>query len=671
MRALLLAALAAASPSSWAQSAPQTVIVTGNPLGSGETATPASALGGNALALRRAATLAETLDGLPGVAATWFGPNANRPVIRGQDGDRIRLLSNAGASLDASGLSFDHAVPLEPLVIERIEVLRGPAALLYGGGAIGGVVNALDNRIPKSPLAEVAGAVETRLGGAAQERAVSALLEGGAQGLSWHADAFARRSGDLRVPAFEPPVEDGGGGSDTRRRVVNSASRAEGGALGVSRAWRDGHAGVSIETFGQVYGVVAEDDITIRMRRERLAAAGEVRALAGWVSTVRGHVAATDYRHEEVESGGVIGTTFATRGTDARLEAVLAPTRVAGGRLDTSVGLQAESARFSALGQEAFVPSTHTRQTAAFVLARWSWAAGSHASVGLRGEQVQVRSEGDAAGEAARFGLADTRRFTPRSASLSVVWAAAPAWQLSASAAATERAPTSYELYANGLHAATGTFERGDPQQTLERGRNLDLALAWRNGSRQLKLSAFASRFARYIALSPTGEPDFIDDAGQAHPVYAFRGVRARLQGFEVEAQWPLLDGPRPVVLDARADAVRGVEEPTGAPLPRLAPRRLSVGLSAHLGAWQARLEARHAWAQRRVPADDTPTAGWTVLDLGASREFQFMGHASLLIVKLGNLGHTLAYSATTIATVRPLAPLPGRSLSVSWRVGF
>ena len=202
MRHTLIAAACVAALPAWAQdatvSAPsqasQQVIVTGNPLRQADPAAPASVLSDEALAVRRSSTLGETLDGLPGVAATGFGLNASRPVIRGQDGDRIRILSNAGASLDASSLSFDHAVPLDPLVIERIEVLRGPAALLYGGSALGGVVNAIDNRIPKSPLEPLSGALELRGGGAARERALSGLVEGGADGLAWHADGFARRT---------------------------------------------------------------------------------------------------------------------------------------------------------------------------------------------------------------------------------------------------------------------------------------------------------------------------------------------------------------------------------------------------------------------------------------------------------------------------------------------
>ncbi|MDP1791898.1 MAG: TonB-dependent receptor plug domain-containing protein, partial [Methylibium sp.] len=168
------------------------VVVTGNPLDSDGIATPYSVLAGPGLVLKRGSSLGETLSGLPGVSSSYFGPNANRPVIRGQDGDRIRVLNNAGATLDASALSFDHAVPIDPLVVERLEVLRGPAALLYGGSAVGGVVNAIDNRIPKAAIDGVGGALELRGGGAARERSAGALVEAGGNGLAIHADVFAR-----------------------------------------------------------------------------------------------------------------------------------------------------------------------------------------------------------------------------------------------------------------------------------------------------------------------------------------------------------------------------------------------------------------------------------------------------------------------------------------------
>src|SRR5438552_2620511 len=229
----------AQSQPSLAAAPPSTVVITGNPLGSTDIATPSTVLSGEGLVLRRGSSLGETLDGLPGVSSSYFGPNANRPVIRGQDGDRIRVLSNAGASLDASSLSFDHAVPIDPLVVERIEVLRGPAALLYGGSAVGGVVNTIDNRIPRQRLDIVSGAAEIRLGGAASERGASGLVESGSNRFALHADAFWRNTDDLRVPEFDRPLERGG--SERRDRIVNSASKAKGGALGGSLVWDHGY----------------------------------------------------------------------------------------------------------------------------------------------------------------------------------------------------------------------------------------------------------------------------------------------------------------------------------------------------------------------------------------------------------------------------------------------
>jgi iron complex outermembrane receptor protein len=190
-------------------------------------------LSGDELVLRRGSSLGETLKGQPGVSSTWFGPNANRPTIRGFDGDRLRILSNSGSSLDASSLSFDHAVAMDPLAVERIEVLRGPAALLYGGNAIGGVVNAIDNRIPKDRLDGVSGSAEVRLGGAERERGGAALVEAGNGRFALHADAFGRRTSDLRVPRYTP-VDAEGNVLAATTTVRNSAARTSGGALGGS-----------------------------------------------------------------------------------------------------------------------------------------------------------------------------------------------------------------------------------------------------------------------------------------------------------------------------------------------------------------------------------------------------------------------------------------------------
>jgi iron complex outermembrane recepter protein len=665
----LCAALLLAATCAQAQQQLPKVLVTGNPLRSNEVATPSSVLSGNGLVLRRGGSLGDTLDGLPGVSASYFGPNANRPVIRGQDGDRIRVLSNSGASLDASSLSFDHAVPIDPLVVERVEVLRGPAALLYGGSAVGGVVNTIDNRIPTARIDGLTGAVEARLGGAARERAASALVETGSDRLALHADAFVRNTSDLRVPAFERQLADG---STVRRtRVVNSASRAHGGALGASIVWDRGYLGASADAYRNEYGIVAEEDIQIQMRRDRVALAGELRTPDAFISTWRGQATSTDYQHQEIEGDGSVGTTFKTRGTDGRFEAVHRAFNLGNGQLEGTIGAQFESSRFSAVGEEAFVPSTRTHQQAAFIVERWNWGSGHHVSAGLRAERVRVSSEGDAPGADDQFGPAQERRFSPRSASIGTVFALLPQWQLSASWAHTERAPTSYELYANGVHAATSAFERGDPQQQLERGRNFDVALGWKNGHSHFKIGVFESRFANYIALSATGEPDFVDDAGDTFPVFAFRGVRARLHGVEIEGSWRAWASAQTVDVDGKLDIVRGTDLDRGEALPRLPPLRATLGLNLAQGPWTARAEVQHARAQDRVPATDTATAGWTLVNLSVSHTVKLGERPGLLFLKLQNLGNTLAYSASTVGTVRALSPLPGRGLTAGVRLAF
>ncbi|MEK8031323.1 TonB-dependent receptor [Ideonella sp. DXS29W] len=670
------AACALVSNTMWAQSASmtagaasQTVVVTGNPLGNEDLTAPASTLSGDKLTLRRGGSLGETLDGLPGVSATYFGPNANRPVIRGQDGDRIRVLSNAGASLDASSLSFDHAVPIDPLVVERIEVLRGPAALLYGGSAVGGVVNAIDNRIPSDAIQGVKGAVEGRLGGAANERGVSGLVETGGDGFALHADAFWRKTDDLRVPEFDRPLDDGT--TERRDRVSDSAGEAKGGAVGGSAVWQHGHLGASVDTYRNNYGAVAEEGIVIHMKRDKFALAGEVRDLGTFITTVRGQLGYTDYQHQEVEATGEIGTTFKNKGTDFRLEAIHAKQAFGGGELEGVWGLQGESSKFEALGEEGFVPTTQSRQLALFAVEQWAVSRSTRLSAGLRYENAQVDSDGDPADAVEpKFGPARERSFSPLNASLGLVHQWSPQWQLSANGSFTERAPVSYELYANGVHAATGTFERGDVDLAKERGRHLDLGLQWKRGEDRAKISAFYSRFSNYIVLQATGEPDVVD-GDESFPVYAFRGVPAQLYGLELEGQVRLLDAASKLDLDGHADWVRGTDRATGEPLPRLAPVRMTVGLNWQMGDWSARAEVQHAEKQTRVPDDDTATPSWTIVNLAASYRIRLGERDGLLFAKVNNLTNELAYNASTIATVRPLSPLPGRALMAGLRVSF
>lgn len=645
--------------------APLVVVVTGNPLANDAPVQPTSVLAGEGLALRRSASLGDTLDGLPGVAATGFGPNASRPVLRGLDGDRVRLLDNGGASVDASNLSFDHAVAIDPLAVERVEVLRGPAALLYGGSATGGVVNLIDNRIPRAPAAGFGGRAELRLGGAAAERAGAAVLDGGLGSFAWHADAFARKTDDLRVPRYTP-VE-GGTALEPATRVRNSAAEAHGGALGAGWVGAQGFAGASVDTLRHDYGVTAEPDVTIRLQRDRLALAGEWRDTGGPFTRLSLQGGHTRYEHQEVEGDGAVGTTFSSRGSDLRAEAQHAPW--AG--LRGVVGVQLETLDFSALGEEAFVPGTQTRSAAVFVLEQWSRGPAT-LSAGVRGERVRVASDGDTPDAAEpRFGAASERRFTPASAALGAALDAGGGWRATASFGHTERAPAYYELYANGLHLATAAFEVGDPTLGVERSRHAEAGLAWRQGASQVSLNLWRTAFSRFISLDATGAS--VDVDGEPVPEYRFDGVRARLAGAELDGRWRAFEGGGLTLdLSGSFDAVRGDNLDSGEPLPRLAPRRARLGLEAAGGAWRGGVLLRHAARQDRVPASDSATPGWTQLDLWAGASFALGGgREARLTAKLANATDRLAYNAGTVATLRGLAPLPGRALSVTLQVSM
>lgn len=653
------------------------VIVTGNPLDSREVTAPVSVLEGDGLVLRRGSSLGATLDGLPGVSSTYFGPNANRPVIRGLDGDRVRILSNAGASLDASSLSFDHAVPIDPLVVERVEVLRGPGALLYGGSAIGGVVNTIDNRIPRERLKGTSGAAELRLGGADSERGAAALVETGNDRFGLHVDAAGRNTSDLRVPEFTP-VSDGVAQPRTGR-VANSAARSRSGAVGGSLLFDQGYLGMSVDHYENRYGIVVEPDVTVKMRRDHLGLAGELRAPAGadtlGFTRVRANFNSTRYQHQEIQGSGAVGTTFRTSGQEARVEATHAPVRALGG-LRGVVGLQVEDVNFSALGQEAFVPSTHTGKRSLFALEELGWVGGT-ASAGLRLERIRVASDGDADPAQPKFGSAASRRFNLRSYSLGNVTRWAPAWSLTASYSATERAPTSFELYANGLHAATAAVERGAPDLGAERGRNLDLALLWTGHDRHVRLGGYLSRFSRFIALDATGATVNLPNSNGGvddYPEYAFRAVKARLRGVELEASQRLRTADWTFDLSGQLDLTRARNLDTGEALPRVAPRRIRLGLGAGRGLWSAQADVVNAARQDDVPATDIATPGYSLVNLSLSRKFSFGEGGqrdAYWFVKLNNVGDRLAYSASAVQTIRGLSPLPGRALQTGVRVSF
>ncbi|MDR0902965.1 MAG: TonB-dependent receptor [Opitutaceae bacterium] len=542
----------------------ENLVVTATPYTRGQAgiAQPSSVLAGRRLLLNQNTSLGELLSGETGVASTWFGPGASRPVIRGLGGDRVRVLANSIGTIDASVTSPDHAVSLDPLLVERVEIVRGPAALLYGGNAVGGVVNVIDHRIHTTlPDAPLNGRAEGRVNSVNDEESAGAVLEGRAGRLAWHLDGYRRSTGDTRIPghaksgriraeeAREHEEEHGhedhaheGEGGDVFGRIANTAITTDGGAAGLSYIGPRGYIGVSYSGHNSLYGVPpgahvheheegGDDDdheageheeggVRIDLRQRRLDLQAACTGPLGIFREARLKLGLAKYRHQELE-GDEIGTVFKNKGHDGRFELL----HNALGPVTGALGLQTSRGDFEARGEEAFVPSSRTDSGALFIFEEAAFSTLT-LQLGARADYQKIKL---------RDGSGVSRDDTTASASAGLVWDAAPGWTLGASLAATTRQPNAQELYADGPHIGTQAYETGDPLLSNEHALSLDLTLRKRAGPVTGALTFFASRFDGYIHENPTGaERDGLD-------VYHHAQHDARFYGVELETIFHLL----------------------------------------------------------------------------------------------------------------------------------
>ncbi len=652
---------------------------------------PTQRLSGAALTQRQGSTLGETLDNLPGIANSSFGPNVGRPVIHGLDGERVRLLQNGGANLDVSNLSFDHAVPIDPLTTERIDVLQGPATLLYGGGAMGGVVNVIDNRIARERAFDAQGGVmgkaEMRSGGAASERSTGAMVEAGNDRFALHVDAFDRSTQNLQVP------KDMACKGITQSRVCNSASNTQGAAVGGTFLFDRGYLGLATSEYRSIYGTVAEPNVTIDMLRRHHVMEGELRDVSDAFQALKFQWSDTNYTHTEYE-GATASTRFDNAGHELRVEAHQRAYALADGtQLEGVLGMQRDGNQFGTQGVEAFVPSSRTRSTALFTYQALKTYWGQ-LRASARTESVVVQSLPNV--DAVRFPEED-KRFQPFSMALGVMrdlreGEAQKGWQLTSNVTWSQRAPKDYELFAKGPHAATGTFEMGNPSLGLEKGTQFDAGGEWKNGPHKVGVTAFASQFGNYLSLQSADVSALSAFNPDGLPGYRYEGVRARFVGLESSAKVRMVGGQQAVgspnashgTLDVelRADVVRADDLTNHQPMPRIAPMRMGSDAVWAYDAWGARFGFMHAAAQDRVP-DTNGSAGFTTASYTLwNAGLNYHTHTShthwMLFAKLDNLTNKLAYSSTsvltqTMATNTPpnAPPLAGRSLKLGLQASF
>ena len=637
--------------------------------------TPVTILTQQNLAREMRSTIGETLARQPGVSATSFGPNASRPILRGFQGERVRVLTDGIGSFDVSNTSVDHAVVINPLLAERIEVVRGPSSLLYGSSAIGGVVNVLDSRIPRVVPDEIVHLDSlASYGSAANERSVASSADVPVTDkIVLHADGSYDKSGDMDIGGHvlsaplraqarasgDPDIE---ALADLKGKLPNSAARTWTAGLGASVITDTGNMGISVSRFDSLYGVPIRfavapgedaEQVRIAMKQWRADARAEVQTGGGFFDKIRLRAGYADYRHAEIDEDGSIGTQFFAKGFEGRAELVQADH----GGWQGAVGAQAMIRDMNIEGDEKFLPRNSTQQYGLFTvqsLKHGPWLL----EAGARLEHADVHGAADA-----DLGNPDLdRRFTTLSGSLGASYALAPAWRAGVNLTRSERAPSAEELFANGPHAGTQAFEVGNTGLDAEKSWGAELFLRHESQAWTLELSAFKNWFSNYIDQIQTGA---IEDG---LPVFQYIQGKARYQGFEAQGSAKVARfGDWAVSVDGLADYVRANIVNVG-PAPRIPPLRMMGGVELKQSdVWAFRAELEHATRQDRVSANETETPGYTLTNLSA--QWQPMGDRLTITLAANNIFDVEARRATSF--LKDFAPLAGRDVRVSVRTRF
>jgi iron complex outermembrane receptor protein len=638
------------------------IVVTGVPRdrAAGELAQSVTVVGGEELERVRASTLGETLAGQLGVSSSGFAAGVSRPVIRGLAGARVQMLEDGIATMDAATVGDDHAVTVEPLAAEQIEIFRGPTTLLYGSGAVGGVVNTVTARVPsRVPGAGLTGAAELSGDTAARAHAAAVRLDGGRSRLAWHFDAGRRDADDYEIPGFaHTGVADATG--EAHGVLPNSAAESESAAFGASWLAENGFVGVGLRAFDTLYGVPghhhedegleeAEAPVRIDLEQRRLDLLGGVRGLSRAIPEINVQAGFNDYRHVELE-GDAAGTRLTNDAAELRIELLHA----AAGRWSGAFGAQLSERELAAIGEEAFVPSVDSRSRGLFVvedvdLEPWQL------SLGGRVETVEHRPANglpafDGTASSVSFGA--VRPFA--------------GYELVATLASAERVPAAEELYSNGAHLAAGIVQVGNVSLTEETARHLDVGVRGTSGSLEWSVTLFRTRYDGFIYLADTGARDPVTDL----PVFAFAQAGADFAGAEAELFVPLVShGARRFGARFFADYVRG-ELDGGEPLPRMPPLRVGTRFEYRNERLLAGVGAVRYAAQDHVAPFETETAGYTMVD--ADLRWRFAGSSGTeleLYVNARNLGDEEARRHTSF--VKDLAPLPGRNYAFGVRARF
>lgn len=629
-------------------------------------------------------TIGETIEHTPGVSATSFGPNASRPILRGLQGERVRVLTDGIGSIDVSNTSVDHAVAIDPLLAERIEVLRGPEALLYGSAAIGGVVNVIDKRIPRTVPDNVHVDAIATYGSAANERsggiAADAPIGGG---FVAHLDGSYLKSGDLRIgghalspqaraealasaqlPADPDSEIDFAANAAIKDKLPNSQAKTWVVGGGLSYIDGDSHYGISYSHYDSLYGVPiryatqpGEEQEAPRLDivQNRFDARAEIATGGSLIQKVRARLAYARYRHFELEEDGSVGTAFYNNGFEGRIELVQADHGVWHG----ATGGQFFVRDFNVVGDEAFLPRNQTQQIGLFTLQQLDYGV-VKIEGGLRYEKSWLSA--NPFEDQSQF-FSGGRNFDTLSGSLGASYRINDDWRIGINAARTSRTPAAEELFANGPHAGTEAFEIGNPDFRPERSWGLEAVLHGKGPGFTIHASVYHNWFDNFIYDSPDGT---LEDG---LPVFRYSQAKARFYGAELEATADLAQiGDFAIKADALGDFVHATIVSVG-PAPRIPPMRLLGGLSAESAKLDGRVEVEWTDKAQRLAPFETPTDGFTLVNASLTfRPFADKPDTSIVLAAHNIFDVNARRHASYL---KDFAPLAGRDFRITTRIGF
>ena len=652
----------------------------------GSLARPVSVLKDAELRQQMGPTIGATLTQEPGINSQSFGPGVGQPVIRGLAGPRVRIMENGIGNNDVSNISPDHANSIEPSQAERIEILRGPSTLLYGSGAIGGVVNVIDNRVPEKKAEKpIGGALNQIYNSALDETSSSLKLEGGESEVAYHLDGFYRNSGNeiiggqaIDEPAarmYDEALAEAPYLQNTNGYVPNTNARAKGGTAGLSWVGDPGYAGVAVNYLENNYGIPpigipGEPDIRINLWQTKYDFRGGIDNPFEYAEKLKVKFGYTDYKHVEME-GNETGTTWKSDSYESRIELTHKPI----GPFKGQWGFQSVNGTTSATGEEATIPQTDIANYGVFAVETLETNPLTY-DFGFRIEPQTVTP-------AVSSGYLG-RSFLPVSGSVSGLWKVDPSNNLSLAFTESQRGPQAQELYVNGVHHATRSFEIGNPNLNMESSFNLELGYTFKQDWVNAQFNLFNNWVNDYIYSQYTGDlygheegihgpEEGGDDHDHGHelPILQIEQANAVFKGFEANLMFPIMENSYGLVdLTLFGDYTRGTLSAGNGNVPRMPPLRFGTQIDYVKNKWSTFFRVTRGQAQEYAGENETETSGWVLMNVGVQYEAKSYADSKLLFYLKGNnlLDQDIRNSTSYL---KNFAPEPGRGVQLGFQISY